>query len=153
MKRLFLIATTVAFLAWIGWLAYTVSRAGTVPIVSRAQLTAATDLIVAKVTLAPDGPPQTKVMVVQVVSGEHAKTGAEIEIDNIRSAKVQKGKDRVNPEDGSEYFIPVVFAGGRYRVAGLPDSPGYKDQPNPFPVIYPWVEEVQVQLRSLGIMK
>jgi hypothetical protein len=153
MKRLFLVVTAAAFLAWLGWLAYTVARAGTVPIVSRAQLTAATDLIVAKVTLAQDGPPQTKVKVVQVVSGDHAKPGTEIEIDNIRSAKVQKGKDRVNPEEGHEYFIPVMFAGGRYRVAGLPDSPGYKDQANPFPVIYPWVEEVKVQLRTLGILK
>jgi len=153
MKRLVLVVTAAAFLAWLVWLAYTVSRAGTVPIVSRAQLTAATDLIVAEVTLAPDGPPQKKVKVVRVVSGDHAKPGTEIEIDNIRSAKVQKGKDRVNPEEGQEYFIPVVFAGGRYRVAGLPDSPGYKDQANPFPVIYPWVEEVMVQLRTLGILK
>jgi hypothetical protein len=149
MKRLFLVVTAVAFLSWLGWLAYAVSKAGTVPIVSRAQLTAATDLIVAEVTLAADGPPQEKVKVVRVLSGDHVKPGAEIQIENIRSAKVLKGADRVNPEEGREYFIPVVFAGGRYRVAGLPDSPGYKDQSVPFPVIYPWTDEVRIQLDTL----
>jgi hypothetical protein len=152
-RRLFLVLAAAAFIAWIGWLAYAVSKSGTVPIVSRAQLTEATHLLVVELTLAPDGPPLTKVKVVGVISGEGIKPGTEIEIDNLRSAKVLAGKDRIRPEEGKDYFLPVVLSGGRYRVAGLPDSPGYKDLKTDFPVIYPWTDEVQVQLRSLKLLK
>ncbi len=76
-RRLFLVLATVAFVAWIGWLAFAVSRAGTVPIVSRAQLTAASHLLVLDVGLEGDLP-KTKGAVLEVVSGDGLKPGDEI---------------------------------------------------------------------------
>jgi hypothetical protein len=156
MKRLFLIATTAAFLAWIGWLAYTVSRAGTVPIVSRAQLTAATQLLVIDITLDNDLP-RTKARVREVIPkpdqkpDDVVKAGDEVEIANLAAALMPGGKAIPGP---GTYLVPVVRTGEKtFRIAGLPASPGYPAAVPERPLIYPWVEEVKVQLRSLGIPK
>lgn len=153
MKRLFLVLAAAAFLGWLGWLAFAVSKAGSVPIVSRAQLTAATDLVVVKLTRAPDGPPNPVVDIVQVLSGEHVKPGTSIKVENMREAKVFAGHVRVTPEAEKEYFVPLAFNGGLFKVAGLPNSPGYSDLRVEFPVLYPWGDEVKAQLKSLAILK
>jgi hypothetical protein len=47
-------------------------------------------------------------------------------------------------------LLPLVaLTNGSYRVAGLPRSPGYEAATPERPVIYPWTEDVQKQLRTL----
>jgi hypothetical protein len=153
MKRAFLVVAAVAFLAWLAWLAYAVSKAGTVPIVSRAQLADATDIVVAELTVDPNDPslPLRDLTVTKVLSGDNLKNGDRVKnVDQLSSAKIPDGKNKGFPGAGT-YLVPLKKTGNTYRVAGLPISPGYPSADRP--LIYPWVEKVQVQLKSLGILK
>ncbi|HEY2786306.1 MAG TPA: hypothetical protein VGJ05_15170 [Fimbriiglobus sp.] len=149
-RRLLLLAAAAAFLGWIGWLAYAVYKAGTVPIVSRAQLTAATNLLVVDLTLNGDQP-AAKTKVLEILSGDGVKVGDEIEIENLPGALIPGDKPLPGP---GAYLVPVVKVGEkRFRVAGLPRSPGYDAAVPGTPNIYPWVDNVKIQLRTLGLLK
>jgi hypothetical protein len=150
MKRVLLVVAAAAFLGWLGWLAYAVSKAGTVPIVSRAQLTDATDLIVAELAEDPNDPslPLRELTVTDVLAGSHLKSGDRVkDVELLSSSKIPDGKTQGFPGAGT-YLVPLKKIGEIYKVAGLPSSPGFG--PANRPLIYPWTEEVKVQLRSLG---
>src|SRR5438105_1295135 len=96
--KLRLLVAFLLFAGWLGWLGYAVSQKGTVQIVSRAQLTAATDWVIAEVTLNADGTPSAKVMVKQVLKGTPAN--GEIEVRNLASAATPlpvQGESRTPP--------------------------------------------------------
>lgn len=153
-RRIPLILTTVLFVGWLAYLGYAVSKKGTVQIVSRAQLTAATCLVVAKVESNPDGTPSSLATVVQVLGDPKDKPVGVIEVINLPSSATPLpvvGESRVPP--AGEYLIPLVRAGEKaYRVAGLPKSPGLDAMTSDRPLIYPWAEDVKTQLRTLGVM-
>ena len=140
--RLLFLLALAAFLGWLGWLGYAVYAARYAPdkvaVLSRAQLTAATHLIVADVTVADDGLPAPTARV------------AEVEVLNLPSAKP--------PGSGGfpgagRYLLPVVREGqtGPFRVAGMPRSPGYEPTAAERPPIYQWTDGTRAQLRGLGI--
>src|SRR5205085_9785583 len=67
LARVRLVVAAAPFVGWLAWLGYAVSRKGTVQIVSRAQLTAATYLVVAEVATGEDGQPLPKARVIEVL--------------------------------------------------------------------------------------
>ena len=151
--RLLFVLALVAFLGWLGWLGYAVYAARYAPdkpvVLSRAQLTAATHLIVADVTVAGDGLPAPIARVVEVVKGDGVAAGTEVEVLNLPSAKP--------PGTGGfpgagRYLLPVVGDGKTFRVAGLPRSPGYEPTPIERPPVYLWNDDTQAQLRGLGVV-
>lgn len=150
--RILLLLTLAAFLGWLGWLGYAVYAARYAPdksaVLSRAQLTAATHLIVADVTVAGDGLPAPVAKVVEVVKGDGAAVGAEVEVLNLPAAKPPGPGGFPGP---GRYLLPVVGDGKTFRVAGLPRSPGYEPTPIERPPIYLWNEGAKAQLRGLGI--
>jgi hypothetical protein len=152
--RIRLVLAAVAFVGWLAYLGYAVSKKGTVQIVSRAQLTAATCLVVAKVESNPDGTPSSLATVVQVLGDSKDKPVGVIEVLNLPSAATPlpvAGESRVPP--AGEYLIPLVKAGEKaYRVAGLPKSPGVEAVMPDRPLIYPWADDVRTQLRTLGLL-
>src|SRR5262245_38596581 len=123
--KLRLIVAALLFFGWLGWLGYAVSRKGTVQIVSRAQLTAATHWVVAELKVGSDGLPIEKVTVKEVIRGD--KITGEIEVRRLASALTPlpvAGESRSPPP--GDYLLPLVKVGdGVYRVAGSPRSPGY----------------------------
>ena len=134
-------------LGWLGWLAYAVSQKGTVQIVSRAQLTAATHWVIAEVAVGPDGVPKPK------VAGEGSPEGepisGEIEVRNLPSAATPlpvAGESRTPP--AGVYLLPLVKV-----VDGLTRSPGcrvagLRAANAERPVIYPWTEDVKKQIEA-----
>lgn len=145
-QRLILIVAAALYLAWLSWLALTVSEKGTVQIVSRAQLAAATHWVVAEVSVGPDGVPNGTAKIMETLRGEPLP--ASLEIENLTAAATPlpvAGNSRTPPN--GEYLIPLTkTADGKFRIAGLPRSPGYDAREFDRPVIYPWNEAVKRQI-------
>lgn len=149
--RIRLVVALVAFLGWLSYLAYAVGyNTWKKPdLVSRAQLTEAVVLIVADVQTDDEGKPKPLAKVTARLSNGGPTGGDEIVVENLPSAQ-PPGKAFPGP---GQYLIPLVpFGAGEkaFRIAGLPRSPGYPASPFVRPVVYPWTEAVQTQLRSLG---
>lgn len=146
--RLRLILAAVLFLAWLGWLAAAVLQKDAVDVLSRAQLTEATVLVVAEVAADGEGLPDPKVTVVKTLKGTLEGDGKSIEVLNLRKAALPgKGFPAA-----STYLIPLTFDKVMgYSVAGLPRSPGYEAANPERPPIYPWNDNTRKQLAKLGI--
>ena len=151
--RALLALAAVLFLGWLVWLGVAVYQArwapDTTPVVSRAQLTAATHLFVADVTIGDDGLPQNTAQVVEVIRGDGVTAGQIVTVRNLHNARPPGAKEfRSGP-----YLLAVVGEGGNFAVAGLPRSPGYEATAPSVLVIYPWSDGMRAQLRGLGIVK
>lgn len=154
--RLRLVAAALLFVGWLGWLGWAVWNKGTVQIVSRAQLAAATHLVVARVSAGDDGQPSPRVTVTDVLQAPDGdRPAGELEVERLPAAVTPlpvAGESRTPPP--GEYLLPLVKTdAGRYRLAGLPASPGYAATNPERPRIYPWTADVQAQLRKLGLLK
>lgn len=150
--RLLLIAATAAYLGWLGWLGYAVYVARWTdkpPVVSRAQLVAATHLVVADVAAGPDGLPAAVVTVGEVIRGSGLSPGESIHVLNLPAA-VPPGVGAIL--EPGKYLLPLVGDGKTFRVAGLPRSPGYEPAAPVRPAIYRWDAGTQAQLRTLGLV-
>jgi len=156
LARVRLVVAAVLFVGWLAWLGYAVSRKGTVQIVSRAQLTAATHLVVAEVAAGEDGQPLPRVRVVEVLQAPDGdRPAGELDVEKLPAAATPlpvAGESRTPPP--GEYLLPLVKTdAGRFRIAGLPASPGYAATNFDRPRIYPWTPDVQAQLRKMGVLK
>lgn len=151
--RILLAVAVAAYVGWLSWLGYAVYVARWTdksPVVSRAQLIAATHLVVAEVTVEADGLPAPGVKVAEVLRGDGLAAGATVEVLNLPAAK-PPGTADLFPGPG-KYLLPLVGDGKTYRVAGLPRSPGYEPTTPVRPAVYKWDADTQAQLRGLGVM-
>lgn len=145
--RLRFAAAMVLFLGWLGWLGVAVLEKGKHPVVSRAQLTAATHVVVAELTVGPDGLPATTARVVETLSGPAIPADTMVEVMNLPSALPPGAGQFPGP---GLYLVPVVGEGSTYRVAGLPSSPGYDAATPARPAVYVWDDATRAQLAGLG---
>lgn len=149
--RVKLVLAAAVFLAWLGWLAAAVATKGTVQPVSRAQLTAAEVLVVAEVRVAESGQPTPAAKIVKLLRGDAAV--GEIEVVNLPSSATPLPVGETRTPAAGQYLLALVkVEPGKYRVAGLPASPGYPATTPERPLIYPWAADVQGQLRKLGLL-
>jgi hypothetical protein len=142
-------AALAVFVGWLGWLGYAVyvNTFHKPVLVSRAQLTDAVVLVVADVPADEEGKPRPLVTVATLLSKGGPAAGAEIVVENLPAAQ-PPGKPFPGP---GPYLLPLVPSGEKaFRVAALPRSPGYPAANTVRPLIYPWDEAVQKQLRVLG---
>ena len=146
--RLRLLIAFIAFFGWISWLTVAVWNNGKVPVISRAQLTAASNLVVADVALDSQNLPTESVTITHVISGTDVKVGEKVTLNNL-SKSISAG-NYVTPIAGT-YLIPIAKTSDRsWKVAGLPPSPGFNMTDPDRPVIYPWNDDVRKQLTVLG---
>jgi hypothetical protein len=146
--RVRLAIAVAAFVAWIGWLAIAVFSNGKVPVVSRAQLTAATCLVVADIALDDQALPKDSITVSAVISGGDTKVGGQFTVGNL-SKSIAAGR-YATPMPGPHLIPLAKAADGSWKVAGLPPSPGYQVVDPDRPLIYPWNDDVKKQMRALG---
>lgn len=146
--RMRLAIAVAAFVAWIGWLAVAVFSNGKVPVVSRAQLTAATCLVVADLALDDQALPKGTITVAAVVSGEGAKVDEQLTVGNLPKS-IAAGR-YATPLPGPHLIPLAKAADGTWKIAGLPPSPGYSLADPDRPLVYPWNDEVKRQMRALG---
>ncbi len=139
------------FVGWLAYLGYAVwfNTYHKPDVVSRAQLTEAVVLVVADVTVDAAGNPKPEVTVSALLTKGGPKPG-----DTVHVARLPAAQPPGQPFPGEgKYLLPLVPDGAdadRFKVAGLPRSPGYTALDPARPVIYPWNEAVQKQLRKLG---
>jgi len=163
--RIRLIVAAILFLGWIGWLALAVIVHRTNPpeVVSRSQLTDAVWIVVADVTLGDDGLPDSKVSVVSTVSSREIEPTPTAFVHGLKAAQTPTAQ----PLASGRYLLPLVpsfkEAGNEraWEIAGWPRSPSVParkpDQELDSgirvrrPVVYPWNDAVQKQLRSVGL--
>jgi hypothetical protein len=144
----------VALAVFVGWLAYLgyavwCNTFHKPELVSRAQLTEAVVLVVADVKVDDEGKPSSEVTVSALLSRGGPKPGDAVQVARLPAAQ-PPGQPFPGP---GQYLLPLVPDGAepnRFKVAGLPRSPGYPAIDPVRPVIYPWNEAVQAQLRKLG---
>ncbi|QEL16168.1 hypothetical protein [Limnoglobus roseus] len=152
--RVKLALAALAFVAWLSWLAVTVWNKGTVQLVSTAQLTAATHLVVATVTTNDAGDAQPTVTVTKVLrapAGE-AVVGP-IAVSKLDTAFTPLPVNDTRRIAAGEYLLPLIKTPAGYKIAGLPRSPGFEGADLDQPIVYPWTDDVKVQLRKYGILK
>lgn len=143
------------YLGWLTWLGYASFQRGSVPILSRAQLLASTHLIVGEVTPDNQGIPSRQVRVVESVSGSAAPaSGQTIDIIDLAAARIPiEMPTQATTIPPGEYLLPVVrLSENRYRLAGLPRSPGLEASTPDRPLIYPWTDSIRAQLQTLGLL-
>ena len=145
-QRIRLILALAAFFAWISWLAFTVYKNGNVPVISRAQLTASTCLIVAD--LDDSILQKNQVTVLAIISGTGPAMGESIPVVNLQ--KVIAAGLYATPTAGPHLIPLAKTPDGVYKIAGLPSSPGYNLTDPERPLVYPWNDDVKKQLRRLG---
>jgi hypothetical protein len=152
--RAFLLVTAVLFVAWLAWLGYAVYIARFSPdppvVVSRAQLTAATHLVVADVAIDSQGYPAPGPRVVEVLKGDGPAVGSAITVHRLGSAKPPGPGPFPGP---GQYLLPLVGDGSTFSIAGLPRSPGYEPGSVERPAVYRWTEDTRAQLRGLGLVR
>lgn len=146
--RMRLAIAVAAFVAWIGWLAIAVFSNGRVPVVSRAQLTAATCLVVADIVIDDQALPKDSITVASVISGTGAAVNNQLTVDNLPKS-IAAGR-YATPLPGPHLIPLAKAADGKWKVAGLPPSPGYQIVDPDRPLIYPWNDDVKKQLKTLG---
>ena len=144
--RVRLLLAAALFFGWMAWLGTAVLQRGSVLLVSRAQVTGATHLVVAAVTAGNDGLPMTKTKVIETLRGD--VTVGEIDVTNLHAAQPPGASGF--PGAG-EYLLPLTANadGKTFVVAGLPRSPGYEPAMPQRPVIYPWTDDVKKQVSHL----
>ena len=153
LARLRLFAAAAAFVGWLAWLAVAVAYKGTVQLVSTAQLTDATHVVVATVAATDTGDVVPKAKVVRVLKGDGLTGGEELEVDRLDKAVTPWPVNDSRAIAAGEYVLPLVKTPFGFRVAGLPRSPGFEGARPDRPVVYPWTEDVKVQLRKYGVLK
>ncbi len=152
--RLKLVAAVLAFAAWLAWLATAVAHKGTVQIVSPGQLTDATHLVVLAVTANDAGEVKTAATIVRVLRApEHDPISGEIEVDRLDKAVTPLPVNGSRRVAAGEHLVPLVKTPFGFRIAGLPRSPGFEGATLEQPIVYPWTDDVKVQLRSIGVLK
>lgn len=147
-KRIRLALAAAAFFGWVLWLAIAVRGNGKVPVVSRAQLTAASCLVVADIALTDQNLVAGTIRVSFVVSGSGIRAGDTFAVTNLPKA-IAAGTYAV-PAAGPHLIPLSKTPDGLWKVAGLPPSPGYNLADPDRPLIYPWNDDVKRQLKSLG---
>lgn len=147
-SRLQLAAAAALFVGWIAWLGYAVSQKDRAAVVSRAQLTAATHLLVADVAVDAEGLPTPTAKITEVLRGDGPKAGDAVEVLNLPTA-LPPGATAV---PAGPYLLAVVGDGKTYKLAGVPVSPGYEAVTPPRPQVYAWTADTRAQLRGLGLI-
>ena len=149
--RLFIAA--MLFFGWLAWLGVAVSQKGTVQIISSAQLTAATHVVVGTVTLDASGRADPKVQIREVLRSLDAdKIQGVITIERVDKCVTPLPVNGSRDLAAGDYLFLLIKDGSTFRVAGLPRSPGVEASMPERPIAYPWTDDVKAQLRKWKLL-
>ena len=143
MKRpslVLLVLSAGLYLAWIGWLAFLALTTRHPVVLSRPQLLVSNLDVSAKVD-SLDGPVTICTVFSTPQTGDAAREGAQIEVQNLTSCD----KDWHGP---GRYLLPLNHApgSGNFRVVAIPRSPGF---PGDLPRIYPDTPQTRAHLEQI----
>jgi hypothetical protein len=136
------VVTAGVFAAWMGYLCYLALIRPTPTVLSRAQFTGVSVIVVADVRF-EDGKPIKKIQIRETLKGE--KLPAEAEISNWDRAILSNNKPFT---ESGPYLLALEPSGDGFRLAYGAPSPGY-ERPPMVSVVYPWRDETEKQIRAL----
>jgi hypothetical protein len=135
-----LILAAVALISWLLYLGYAALTKSRGPILSQAQIAAASHAIVAEVRAGPDGKPEKRVKVDETLSpGKGPKKGTEIEIENLYGAHGFTGP--------GQYLLLLTDSAN--LIVGQQRSPGNDLGGAGPPLIYRWSDDVRKQYERI----
>ena len=151
--RIRLYIAAMLFFGWLAWLGVAVSQKGTVQIISSAQLTAATHVVVGTVTLDASGRADPKVQIREVFRSLDAdKIQGVITIERVDKCVTPLPVNGSRDLAAGDYLFLLIKDGSTFRVAGLPRSPGVEASMPERPIAYPWTDDVKAQLRKWKLL-
>ena len=151
--RIRLYISAMLFFGWLAWLGVAVSQKGTVQIISSAQLTAATHVVVGTVTLDASGRADPKVQIREVLRSLDAdKIHGVITIERVDKCVTPLPVNGSRDLAAGDYLFLLIKDGSTFRVAGLPRSPGVEASMPERPIAYPWTDDVKAQLRKWKLL-
>lgn len=143
--RIRLALATLAFLAWIGWLAYLAATTTRPIVLSRPQLLVSEIDVLANLT-ERDGQPDPIVQVTEVLWTRHGKVNLPEGIKVVNLSSLTSKDGWVGP---GEYILPLIrMDENSYRVAPIPDSPGFVNHLDRKP-IYRYSDRTLEQFRDI----
>jgi hypothetical protein len=144
-RRLFIVLTACLFLGWLGWLARAVDQRHATEILSRAQLAAASQAIIADVSIDASGLPNPTITNAQVLWTNPTLGKAPdppiTRIPNLSEAQVPTGGF-----PGAGKYLLLIGPDG---IVGLPRSPGFSETKLARPIVYRWNPLLETQFRTL----
>ena len=144
-RRVWLAVTSLLFATWLGWMAFLALTATRPIVISRPQLLISQIDVVAEVQAKAGQPgPEVNVRLVHWPPSLQKKlVNSTIHVQNLENCNGWKGE--------GIYILPLIKEGDRYRVAGIPPSPGFPTRrSDERPRIYPWTPQTQYQLEHIA---
>jgi hypothetical protein len=142
--RYHLILAAVLFLGWLGWLGYLALDHAKAVVVSHSQLLVASYVIVGEITLDASGKPSSDGKVIESSDARALPKGTTIVVDNLDEVRLPNGKPL---SSGGVYLLLLTQTGTqRFQVTRAPKATS--PEPGHPPVIYPWTDEVERQVRE-----
>jgi hypothetical protein len=150
--RIRFIVPLALLLGWLGWLGYLAATKTHPIVVSHSQVMAATQFVLANVTLDPQtGQPNKAVTVVQDLRpvGDPIPPGTGITVQNIKDARIAGGPDGF--KDPGPYLLPLTKTSeGAYLLTVPLRAPGAEGISRSRPWAYVWsAPGVQEQFDAL----
>jgi hypothetical protein len=152
-RRWALILAAVLFIGWLSYLGYAALVKNRGPVISRAQAAAATHAIVAEVKPGPDGKPQHRVTVSEVLRGDGVNPSRDLFISNLAN---------VQGFDGPGEYLLLLVADPRaqdhklnadqlltFAVMGQQRSPGHDIAGVGPPLVYRATDDVRNQFAKM----
>jgi hypothetical protein len=146
--RIRLIIAAVLFFGWLGWLAYLAWFKTNPIVVSHSQVMAATNFVVAEVTIDPEtGEPRREVRVAEDLRPMGEKLAGELRVMNLKDARIAGGGKF---QENTKYLVPLTRRStGDFELTPPPRAPG-GDSGRLRPWAYRWDDaEVQRQFNEL----
>jgi hypothetical protein len=141
--RLRLIVATLAFVGWLGYLAYLALGHSKPVIVSHSQVMAAHYAVKAEIAIGEPGSPKAEVKVLESF-GDNPIKAETINVDNLSDARLPGGKPIGNP--GAYLLLLDRTHVSQFNVVRSPV--GREPQGRLF-VVYPWSADVERQIHEL----
>ena len=152
-KRMRFFVALLLFVGWISYLGYAALNKSHSPIISHAQVAAASVVLVAEVAANPDDKPSIRVKVLESLTPSGPPLGSEVTILNLPNSRGFEGAGEyllllhpefffLKPQDNPHELPP-------YSVVGQQRSPGNDLAGVGKPAIYRWNDDVRKQVERL----
>jgi hypothetical protein len=142
--RFRLILAAVLFVGWLGWLGYLALDHAKAVVVSHSQLLIASYVIVGEITLDASGKPSPDVRIIDSSDSRALPKGTTMAVENLDEVRLPSGKPL---SSGGVYLLLLTQTSTqRFQVTRAPKATS--PEPGHPPVIYPWTDEVERQVRE-----
>ncbi len=139
-----LILAALLFLGWLGWLGYLALDHAKAVVVSHSQLLVASYVIVGEITLDASGKPSPDIKIIESSDARALPKGRTFAVENLDEIRLPSGK--AVSSNGAYLLLVVQIGTQRFQVARAPKATS--PEPGHPPVIYPWTDEVERQVRG-----